>query len=42
MRLPPAKSEYRIALWMVEEGVSAQLHEALSEKKEKGKTKAAG
>lgn len=29
----------RIALWMVEEGVSARLHEALSEKSEKGKTK---
>lgn len=31
----------RIALWMVEEGVSARLHEAMSEKNEKGKTKTA-
>lgn len=29
----------RIGLWMVEEGVSARLHEALAEKNEKSKPK---
>lgn len=29
----------RIGLWMVEEGVSAALHEALSDKNEKSKSK---